>query len=95
MEDITTEATTDTVQSEASAAESAAPSCAHHWLIDPATAQESRGHCTVCGTERVFSNQPVSRYDRDQAAPVSRMDRDFRSGARSSHREQIALSDEA
>ena len=97
MDDITTETTptTDTGSEAVHAAESV-PSCAHHWLIEPATAQESRGRCTVCGVERAFSNQPVFHYDRDQApAPVARIDRDFRSGTRSSHRELIALSDEA
>ena len=70
-----------------------AGACPHHWLIEPATAQESRGRCTACGAEKVFSNQPASRYDRDQASPLPRVDRDFR-GGRSSHRERISLSDE-
>ncbi|MEI6666104.1 MAG: hypothetical protein WCL53_08125 [Chloroflexota bacterium] len=95
MDDITTETIIEAAPSEAHVADSATPSCAHHWLIEPAAAQDSHGHCTVCGAERVFSNQPVSSYDRDQAAPVSRMDRDLRSGMRSSHRERITLSDEA
>ena len=65
--------------------------CQHHWMIEPARSQESHGRCTSCRTERVFSNAPVSRYDRDA---VPRMDRDFRASARSSHRERIELSDE-
>ena len=66
--------------------------CRHHWMIEPAASPESRAHCASCGSERLFSNAPVHRYDRD---PAPRMEPAFRSAARSSHRERIELTDEA
>ena len=30
--------------------------CAHHWIIDPASGPESKGRCKKCGAEMVFQN---------------------------------------
>ena len=70
----------------------ATEACQHHWLIEPAHTQESRAQCTNCGATRTFSNAPASRFDHDGGN--ARMDRGFRSAARSTHRERIELSDE-
>lgn len=31
--------------------------CAHHWIIEPATGVTSAGACKLCGARKEFSNQ--------------------------------------
>ncbi len=31
--------------------------CAHHWIIEPATGITSAGLCKLCGAKKEFSNQ--------------------------------------
>ena len=33
-----------------------APTCRHHWLIEPPGAATSKGRCKRCGAEREFRN---------------------------------------
>ena len=67
-------------------------SCTHRWVIDPPQGPTSQGRCRNCGSERAFENSPTV-YGR--GGPDGRSGGDvFRLSARSSHQEQILLSDE-
>ena len=70
----------------------ATENCQHHWMIEPPEGPESRAECTNCGSQRTFSNASPFQYDREGGN--MRMDRELRASVRTSHREQIALSDE-
>ncbi len=30
--------------------------CRHHWVIEPPNGATSRGHCKLCGVDKVFRN---------------------------------------